>query len=766
MSFVKWTLLAIPILLCQPGCKRNAAVEQRSEPGSSPNLLLITIDTLRADHVGCYGYKDAKTPAIDALADRGIRFTRAYAHTPLTLPSHATLLTGLLPMTTGLHVNGSGLGGGALPTDLPTLATLLQSRGYRTGAFVSAAVLSNFFGLNRGFDVYEDRWAAPDVHTHDSSTHVERRGDQTRELVEAWLSKSENKPFFAWVHFFDPHHPYEPPPLYREQFAQPYDGEIAFVDAQVAALLAHLEKLKLDRNTVVMLIGDHGEGLGEHDETEHGMFVYDTTLHVPFIIFRPGMAEANHVVETPVGLADVLPTILPLMKQATPDGLDGRDLAPTWQGESIAAVPLYTESEYAHWAFGWAPLYALVTARWKYIDAPRPELFDLSVDPAERQNVLTEHPQIAAEMRSVIAEIRGRKSHRKAAPVQFNEVGRSQLAALGYVGSPPKTTESPQQINDLRDPKDMLSIYYALMRGMDRLHRGDFATAVEILEPLAKGPQAVTGFSDSAVDETLANLGNAYLGAKRFPDAEQVFVASLRSAPEDGERLTGLAIAQRSQGHLDAALETLQKAALLAPVYPDIQRELASIFTHTGHMEKAIEHWRRFGELAPTSAHAQTNLGSALIAVGKPGEAVGPLLQAIKLDPKNEYAYRSLWRALHDSGKRTEAIASLRAARRLFPDESVFMCALARLLSTTSGMSAEDLKEGLELAQRCAGSDMKNPLTLDTLALALAANGDFKKAVGMGEMAKNLAESSNRPVELQRIEKHLAAFRSGKAVIE
>lgn len=757
-------VLIYALLSCSLACKRGTEKSGSAADKSRPNLLVISIDTLRADRVGCYGYSAARTPALDALAARSVRFARAFTHTPLTLPSHATLLTGLLPFGTGLHVNGSGSGGGALPSDVPTLATLLKAEGYRTGAFVSAAVLSARYGLNRGFDVYDDALPAPDSHAADG-THVERRGDKTRELFQSWLDLPADQPFFGWVHFFDPHFPYEAPAPFSSASKNPYDGEVAFVDAQIAMILEQLNRKKLADQTIILIVGDHGEGLNEHGEREHGLFVYNSTIHVPFLLALPGRAGGGTVVESPVGLSDVLPTLLPILGISVPPGLDGRDISGGWRGGDLAPQPVYVESEYPLHSFGWSSFYAMVTSRWKYIHSPQPEVFDLSTDPHEQSNIVSEHPEIVREMSALIGSMRGRKTHRSAAVVKLDDAARKELATLGYVGSA-STTTAPAPTSDLRDPKHMLPVYYELMDGMHLLHKGDFDQAVAKLEGLALGSAEETGFSESVIDETLANLGDAYLGAQRFEDAEKVFKSSLRNAPDDGRRLTGLAIALRSQGRLDQALEQLNRAATAAPGFADAQRELASIYSHLGNLPKAIEHWRRFGELAPTSAHAQTNLGTSLVAVGKPAEAVGPLLRAISLDSKNEFAYRSLWRALYQSGRRAEAIDTLRAARRVFPDSPPFMCGLARLISITPGRSSQEHKEALELAQMCAGADMKNPIHLDTLALAFAVNGDFKKAVGTAEVARQRATDAGQTEDLKRIEIHLAAFREGRAVVE
>src|SRR5215212_5202740 len=280
----------------------------RREPSRPPNVLLITLDTLRADHVGAYGSRAGSTPAIDSIAARGVRFEQAGSAVPLTLPSHATILSGLLPLHHGVRNNGAG----SFPSDRPTLATLFSEKGYRTAAFLGAFVLDRRFGLNRGFDVYDDE--IPRDPTLGDHLEAERRGDAVADRAAAWLSQPDSRPFFAWVHLYDAHAPYTPPEPFRTRYAaSAYDGEIAFVDQQIGRLLAALEQSGQRDRTIIVVTGDHGEALGEHGELTHGLLLYEGTLRVPLIIEAPGTLDP-HVVTTPVSLADVAPTVAGLAR--------------------------------------------------------------------------------------------------------------------------------------------------------------------------------------------------------------------------------------------------------------------------------------------------------------------------------------------------------------------------------------------------------------------------------------------------------------------
>ena len=365
-----------------PVQEEQPAEQGRTAPAKdAPNLLLLTLDTTRADRLGCYGYAAAQTPALDAIAARGVRVEQAYCAVPLTLPSHVSLLTGTYPPANGIRVNG----GGMLSAELPTLAEEFQIRGYRTGAFVAAWVLSATFGLDRGFDHYDD-----DVGGHDGSTEIgsERPADAVCDAALDWLDRQPDVPFFAWVHFFDPHTPYAPPPGYRQASADPYDGEITFMDAQLGRLTAWLDERQLREKTLIVVAGDHGESFDEHGETEHGMLIYDTTLHVPLIFSFPARLPAGTVLSTGGRLTDVFPTVADLLGWKAPPGTDGISLTPALRAGEGRFPTTYAESRYPRQSFGWAALRSLITAEWKYIDAPQPELYDRDGDAQELTNLI------------------------------------------------------------------------------------------------------------------------------------------------------------------------------------------------------------------------------------------------------------------------------------------------------------------------------------------------------------------------------------------
>ena len=361
----------------------------RSIP-SSPDVILITIDTLRADHLGSYGDARAATPVLDRLARSGTRFAHVVAPVPLTLPSHASLLTGVTPLAHGVHDNV----GFALGPAIPTLAERFKTAGYETGAFVSGAPLDRASGLARGFDTYDDRM----------TRNVERRADETVAAVGEWLrqdSGAHTRPLFLWVHLFDPHAPYEAPEPFGSRFAErPYDGEIAFVDAQIGVLLDDVKRARPDRRAIVAVTADHGEGLGEHGEPTHGLFVYDSTIRVPLILEGAGVPVRLDV-QRMAQLIDVAPTLLDIAGVAALERIDGTSLRPSMNnGAAAAAEPAYVESRFGRMCCGWAPVHAWRDGRWMLIDVPKVELYDLSADPGQLHNVAADQPSTIDVLRA------------------------------------------------------------------------------------------------------------------------------------------------------------------------------------------------------------------------------------------------------------------------------------------------------------------------------------------------------------------------------
>ncbi len=349
----------------------------------SPDVFLITIDTLRADHLACYGYKDVETPTIDSVAADGVRFSQAFTHSPITNTSHTSILTGLLPSVHGVTDFAV-----PLASTHVTWAELLKKQGYQTAAFIGAVILdSNQLapGLDRGFDFYDNFPAKTE--SKDRFGRVERRAQAVITDAESWLAQHQTGPRFMWVHLFDPHDPYEPPPPFAEKYASHlYDGEIAYADSQLAHFIATLKKSGAYDKSIIIIVGDHGEGLGEHGEDTHGLFLYDSTLHVPLIVKLPAEAHKGAVVDKLVRTTDILPTVLSLTNTPAPPELNGASLVPLINNESDSARELLGETDYPlRW--GWAPIKALREEKAKLIEAPRPEFYDLQSDPHELKNL-------------------------------------------------------------------------------------------------------------------------------------------------------------------------------------------------------------------------------------------------------------------------------------------------------------------------------------------------------------------------------------------
>jgi choline-sulfatase len=435
-------------------------VSRRSPPvalADPPDVLLITIDTLRADRIGAYGYAGASTPVLDALAARGARFAEAIAPTPLTLPSHASILTATTPLKHGARDNVGFVVGPALPT----LAEQFHASGYATGAFISGFPLHRRFGLMRGFDHYDDRLTRGGDSARPAP--VERRADETVAAATAWLGQPPGqapRPLFLWVHVFDPHAPYDAPAPYGARFSrQPYDGEVAFVDAQIGALLNRLDQARPGRQTLIAVTADHGEGFGEHGEPTHGLFVYDSTVRVPLVFAGPGVPAAR-VVDPMVRLIDVAPTLLDLSGVAPLANAEGISLRPLLTGHETRPAPAaYVESLFGWLCCGWAPLHAWRDDAWKFIDAPRAELYDTSTDPGEVQNLAASRgADVARLRRDLEAALSGEA---KVAQGPSPSDARDRLRSLGYVGGGGTTKPSR------RDPKDVAEVSVRIGRAIE-----------------------------------------------------------------------------------------------------------------------------------------------------------------------------------------------------------------------------------------------------------------------------------------------------------
>jgi arylsulfatase A-like enzyme/Tfp pilus assembly protein PilF len=676
----------------------------------------VTIDTLRADHLGCYGYAGAATPVLDALSARGARFATAIAQVPLTTPSHASILTGLTPLRHGVRDNGDYV----LPDAIPTLAEAFHDAGYRTAAFVSGFPLDRRFGLARGFDVYDDH--LPHGDDRRRSAYVERRADLTTAAARSWLEDAPTAPWFLWVHYFDPHSPYEPPPALAARFAgHPYDGEIAFVDAQLGALLGLLETKGRAARTLVLVTADHGESLGEHGEETHGVFVYDATLRVPWIMAGPGIRPGLVPAVVARGI-DVAPTLLDLAGAIPPRApMEGRSLGPALRGGTMPDEPAYAESLFARLRLGWAPLHAWRTARFKLIDAPRPELYALDADGGETRNRSTDEPDVAERMRR---DLRAALSARPPdAAADSGPDAAERLRALGYLSGPQDAAAVPS----LRDPKDGIALVNRLERGIAAARADPERSVRELRAVLAEDPRMALARRYLAL--ALSSAGDA-AGAARE-------VQTLDKAGQAGfEDLLLLADSLRLSGRTPESLSVLGRAEKIQPRSPEPMLARARVYAALGRASEAEEAYARVLTQSPGHAEALRGLGDLALARGDAGgatgyyerilaadahdvgalvkvgvvrvrsgmveEGIGLFRQALAIDAGNAEALLDLGGALAKTGRAAEAVPYLERALQAGPRTTVALNSLgfARLEAGDPIGALSALRQSLALDPR------------------------------------------------------------------
>lgn len=652
-----------------------------------PNLLLVTIDTLRADRVGAYGYRAAGTPVLDRMAREGVRVVEAVAQSPQTRPSHASIFTGRLPYEHGLRDNASA----PLPPTLPTLATLLQSRGYDTGGFIGAYPVSRASGLDRGFATFDDPFGTAGPASA-REARVERPAKEVVDRALQWLGRPRQAPFFAWVHLFDPHAAYEPPAPYRERFAaKPYDGEVAYADAQLGRLVQWLDGSGRRDRTLLVVTSDHGEGLGEHGEDEHMLFVYDSTLRVPLLLSWPGQLPASSIVMGQFRTVDLLPTLLELLGAAPPATSGASRAAQIRSGGRIPDNESYAESLYGSLHFGWAPLRALRAEGWKYIDAPRAELYRLTDDPGERRNLLEGRGSVAAAIKARLATYDGGGVPAVALPA--DPAAAERLAALGYLGG----AGFRDAVRSGADPKDKVQAFEAQRRGMRRgialYRKGDLDGAIGVLQPLSRVPEVSFNVE--------YYLGRSLLEKGRFADAIAPLRRAVALTPTAAPAQVSLVEALVAAGQTDAARTaldrglvatpsapelhllrgrlmlraddlsgargSLERARSLAPNDPSVRTLLSNVYRNQRDLEAARTEAESAVRMAPDSADAHVALGMALGALGHEPEAAAQLREAVRLQPHHPDALFFLASVEVRAGRPAEAVPLLERLTAVAP---------------------------------------------------------------------------------------------------
>ena len=753
----------------------------RVQPQSNQNVLLITVDTLRADRLGCYGYSRGATPNIDRLASQGVLFEEAIAQVPVTLPSHVSLLTSTFPPVNGVRDNTYF----RLDPEALTLAEILQSAGYRTGAFVGAYVLDASFGLGQGFDVYDASMKAQEEGA--SGTFSERPASQVIDAFGAWLGETEEeKPFFAWVHLFDPHIPYAPPAPYRERFASsPYDGEIAYTDEQVGVLLKKLDDRGLADNTVVALTADHGESLGEHGERTHGFFVYDATLKVPLILSSPQSLPTGRSVSGQARLVDVLPTILDLVDVSVPETAQGVSLSGLIEGRVLEESVAYSECYVSQLNFGWAPLVSLRQDGFKYIEAPRAELYDLAKDPGETENLLNQDRERALRMKADLEGLRSAWPGSFSARHQPDPDTLARLRSLGYAGGGGDTTDDGP---GLLDPKDRLHLWDKSQWVIHHMGEGDYAEAARqaaaileedptnllAMEHLAycRNQEGSRGeaidlyrrISSLAPDRPLPHLylGNLLWRDGKLGEAEKEFQVALEMDSRFVRAHERLGYLYFEKGEPQKAYESFQKAIGIDEKRTEARLGLARYHRGMKELEEARTEYARaieadpdngkavaeyahlvaqLGELAeaekllrsgPDELEVHYTLSAILREAERMPEAIAELDKAIALAPDFAPAYQDRGVILSRLGRGEEAIPSFESALRLGDDPAV-RNALGTTLCRLNRCS-----EAIPHFERALSAAPNNRMLVENLAEAYRLVGRIEEAEEMKQRASRL----------------------------
>jgi arylsulfatase A-like enzyme/Tfp pilus assembly protein PilF len=597
------------------------------------NLLVVTLDTTRADRIGAYSADQAKTPVFDRLAREGVLFEQTEAVAPLTLPAHVSIFTGRFPPEHGVRDNG----GFFVSPKEQTLATVLKGAGFQTGAVVGAYVLDGKWGLNREFDTYVDDFDTAKVRGLGGA--VQRPANEVVDRALPWLEKVKGQRFFAWLHFYDAHTPYDPPEPYRTEYAgRPYNGEIAFVDSQLGRVIAFLERERLLDRTVIAVIGDHGESLDEHGEASHGFFIYESTTRVPFVIRAPFDGLAGRRVADPVRAVDLLPSVLDLLGVAVPAGIPGASLAPLMAGTAREmGLETYSESMYPLHHFGWSDVRTMRVGRFKVFDAPRPELYDLERDPREEHNLVGERRGLADQM---LDRLRARQQTFSAAgpssqpAVEVDPEVRARLAALGYVGSFVATTTSPRA--DRADPKDKIHLFNLMNAARETGKEGENS-----LEKSVVLLRQVTEADPNVIDAWFM-LGNEYFKARRFGGALNYFKKALALKPDYDLALINLANSYRALGNDDAAMAGYEQYLRIDPKNAYVRYQTGEILLDRGDRASAERRFQDALAIDAKVAPARVALGVLAFERGDLPAAERELTAALQMKPDVRLAHFNL----------------------------------------------------------------------------------------------------------------------------
>ncbi len=642
----------------------GASLAARAE---APNIIFITVDTTRADRMGFLGCKKGLTPNLDTLAREGVVFEKAYSQAPLTPVSHATIFTGTYPQFHTVTDFGH-----ALPTLLPFLPEILNKSGYRTAAFIGSLILdpkANMApGFDRGFDFFDAGFHTKHGPNESRYQSVERRAGDVVGHAIAWMAKNRQSPFFIWIHLYDPHAPYDPPAPFERRFSDAYDGEIAYADFALGKLLAYLRQRGLYDRALIAMMSDHGESLGAHGESMHGIFLYDETIHVPLVFKLPGELLAGRRVGSQVRLVDVAPTLLSMLSLPLPPTFQGESLVPMMNAPGMKAamrkapsstpplkeghpapadLPAYAETDYPHRAFGWSSIRSMRTGKYLFVRAPRRELYDESRDQGAEHNLAVSSPAVTDTLQTQLDQFRDRTSsyHGKAEPASVSPEQNENLSALGYVASS-ATAGSTDPLQGA-DPKDKIGISNTLHEGMIAVEDGRYSEAIPMLQHvLADSP---------SIPAAQMQLGIALARVRRYPDAIVALRNGLRLMPDSTEAQYELGLALFETGAWQESVPYFEFVAKKRPKFPDAQYSLASVYARVQRVPEAVELLRQVIQVSPGHFRANLLLGRILFLQGNALGALGNLEKATQVAPDSQEAHLFLAEAYAQLGRASDA---------------------------------------------------------------------------------------------------------------
>jgi len=728
---------------------------------SECNVIVITIDTLRADHLGCYGNTKIKTPYLDGIAKEGVRFARAYTPVPVTLPSHTSIFTGLYPVYHKVRNNGTFEAG----SQLETLAEVLKKNGYQTAAFIGSFVLDSRYGLDQGFDYYDD-YLEKDAN-QSIMVYNERPASEVVQAANQWLEKNAQSRFFLWLHCFDPHAPYEPPlPFCKIYQKNLYDGEIAYTDYALGRLFLTLREKNLLDKTLLVITADHGEGLGEHEEKTHAIFLYDTTLHVPLIMRYPKAIPAGLVIQDTASTIDIMPTIMDILNIKNRPQVHGKSLLRLVRGErGPQHEEFLCETFYPLYNHNWSPLEGLRTEEWKFVKAPRPELYDLKNDPGEKVNLFDQKRELAKRLEARMRELQQKNSPPKdgfSAQLNMDKDTKDRLRSLGYVWTVSVTEKKDPY--SLPDPKDMIATLDYLNMGTYYYTQGNYDRAVEQFQLMLKAnpkdvfTHFVLGYiydkqnrADLAIQElqeairldptyinAYNNLGTIYNRLGRQKEALEVFKIARELNPDYLEVHDNLGVVYFALGEYDQALESFQKAAQINPRGYEPYNNMGSVYLAMGKYEEAEKMILKALEINPRAADGLNNLGSIYITRLDYPRAIEKLKELVELDPNHVDGWVNLGTAFLGAGKYEECQKALEKAIQLKPNLPKAYNCLGTLF-----MKQGNIAQAIEQFKKSITLDANSAETHYNLGIAYYTSGQLSQAIE--EYQRSIALDSKSP---------------------